>query len=247
MDKDLWSYILKGIKTGPDMTQVKQSAEYTPPAAGMARARLVGYFELGKHEEENMQGKMVLRDKVDLVFELSGPNHQPRKLDDGTLIPHRVTVQETLDYSGCGNFSMLFAAMNAAHGDTATHTVELLGKPFIVEVFHRRSNDGKKVYANLKGPNGYRLYGTTVQDPATGKQCAVMVTAALTDPRAFIWDLANSAMWDSIHIPGEYEERADDKGEVISPARSKNVLQERIMSAENWPELAARLGVSPTS
>jgi hypothetical protein len=246
MDKDLWSYILKGIKTGPDMTQVKQSAEYTPPAAGMARARLVGYFELGKHEEENMQGKMVLRDKVDLVFELSGPNHQPRKLDDGTLIPYRVTVQETLSYEYWANFFRLFTMMNAAHGDTATHMVELLGKPFIVEVFHRKSKDGKKTYANLKGPNGYEVHGTDVQDPVTGKQTKIDVEPALTNPLAFLWDLANKAMWDSIKIPGFYQERKDDNGAVISPARSKNVLQERIMSAKNWPELAGKLGLSPT-
>ena len=84
---DLAALIAQAAKTGPDMTQVKASAEYQPPAAGMARARLVGYFELGKHEEENMQGKMVLRDKVDLVFELSGPNHEPRKLDDDMTLP----------------------------------------------------------------------------------------------------------------------------------------------------------------
>jgi hypothetical protein len=231
---NLADVIAQAAKTGPDMTQVKQSAEYTPPAAGMARARLVGYFELGKHEEENMQGKMVLRDKVDLVFELSGPNHEPRKMDDGTLIPQRVTVQETLSFSDRANFFKLFTMMNAAHGGTATHMAQLLGKPFIVEVFHKKSKDGKKVYANLKGPNGYNFRGTSVQDVLTGNMVTVEVAPALTELKAFIWDLANKAMWDSIHIPGFYEERKDDKGNVTSPKRSKNVLQERIMKAANW-------------
>ena len=160
------------------------------------------------------------------------------------LIPHRVTVQETLDYSDRANFFKLFTMMNAAHGGTATHMVELLGKPFTVEVFHRRSKDGKKVYANLKGPDGYRLYGTTVQDPVTGKESVTKVDPAITELRAFLWDLANKAMWDSIYIPGEYEERKDDNGEVISPKRSKNVLQARVMKAKNWSELAAHLGAN---
>jgi len=190
---------------------------------------------------------MVLRDKVDLVFELSGPNHQPRKLDDGTLIPHRVTVQETLSFSDRANFFKLFTALNAAHGGTATHMAQLLGKPFRVEVFHRKSKDGKKTYANLKGPNGYSVFGTAIQDPVTANESVIQVDPALTDPRALIWDLANKVMWDSIHIAGEYEERKDDTGEVISPARSKNVIQERTMKAKNWPELAARLRISPTS
>lgn len=243
---DLAALIQQAAKTGPDMTQVKASAEYTPPAAGMARARLVGYFELGKHEEENMQGKMVLRDKVDLVFELSGPNHQPRALDDGTLVPHRVTVQETLSFSDRANFFKLFTMMNAAHGGTATHMAQLLGKPFRVEVFHKKSKDGKKTYANLKGPNGYNIKGTTYQDEETGETKSVEVAPALTELKAFIWDLANKPMWDAIHIPGFYEERKNDKGEVISPKRSKNVLQERIMKAANWGAhpLAALVGAS---
>ncbi|QQC64493.1 hypothetical protein [Paraburkholderia ginsengisoli] len=247
MDEYLWSYILKGIQGMPDMRAPSVQDGYIPPAAGLAYARLVGYFEIGKHDEENREGELVLVDKVDLVFELSGPNHQPHKLDDGTLMPHRVTVQETLSFSDRANFFKLFTMMNAAYGGSASHMVLLLSKPFIVEVFHRRSKDGKKVYANLKGPNGYNVRGASVHDPVTGKQSPIDVGPALTDSRAFVWELANKDMWDSIHIPGFYEERRNDKGEVIAPARSKNVLQERIMSAKNWPELAARLGVSPTS
>ncbi|MGQ7938241.1 hypothetical protein [Paraburkholderia sp. D1E] len=247
MDKDLWSYILKGVTSGPDMRAPSVQDGYIPPAAGMAYARLVGYFEIGKHEEANATGDMVLRDKVDLVFELSGPNHQPRKFDDGTLAPRRVTVQETLSLDYRANFFKLFTIMNDAHGGAHRHMVLLLGKPFIVEVFHRRSKDGKKVYAGLKGLDGYNVRGTTVQDAVTGKQSVIVVEPPLTELNAFVWELANRDMWDSIHIPGFYEERKDENGEVIAPARSKNVLQERVIRAKNWPELAASLGVSPTS
>jgi hypothetical protein len=110
-------------------------------------------------------------------------------------------------------------------------------------VFHRRGKN-RKVYANLKGPNGYNVRGTSYKDEVTGEVKTVEVPPAITELKAFIWELANKAMWDSIHIPGFYEERKNDKGEVVSPARSKNVLQERIMSAKNWPELATRLGLN---
>lgn len=210
---------------------VIESGGYTPPAAGLARARLVGYFELGTHKEE-FEGKERDREKVDLVFELSGPNHEPRKLDDGTLVPIRITVQETLSFNEKANFFKLFGAMNYA--GKATHMAELLGEPFVVEVFHRKSKDGKKVYANLKGPNGYNVKGTTVQDPISGKPVLIEVAPAITELRAFIWAIADKAMWDSIHIPGEYEERKDAEGKVISPARSKNVWQDRIKKAKNW-------------
>lgn len=223
-------------KSGPDMRVPLASSDYIPPAQGMARARLVGYFECGKHEEE-FEGKKRLRDKVDMIFELSGPNHEPAKRDDGTFIPHRVTVQETLSFSDKANFFKLFAAMNQAHGGTATHMVQLLGKPFTVEVFHRKSKDGKKVYANLKGPNGYNVKGTTVQNPIDGSTVTLEVPPAFTALRAFVWKMASLPMWESIHIEGFYEERKDDKGVVISPRRSKDVLRNKIRAAVNFKEL----------
>jgi hypothetical protein len=228
---DLKAKIAEAAKTGPNMNEAQAGGEYTPPAAGIARARLVGYFELGTHEEE-FEGRKRDREKVDLIFELSGPNHEPRKLDDGTLVPIRVTVQETLSFNEKANFFKLFAAMNYA--GKATHMAELLGEPFIVEVFHKKSKDGKKVYANLKGPNGYNVKGTTVQDPLSGKPIVIDVPAALTELKAFIWDIADKEMWDSIFIEGEWEEKKDAEGKVISPARSKNVIQEKIKQAKNW-------------
>jgi hypothetical protein len=233
MDKDFWVRMRRATQGGPDMRIPVLETGYTPPALGIARARFIGYLELGTHEEE-YEGRTRDREKVDLVFELSGPNHEPRKLEDGTLIPHRITVQETLSLEPWSNFFRLFADMNRAHGNTRTHMAELLGRAFLVEVFHRKSKDGKKVYANLKGPNGYNVKGTTVQDPISGKTVVVAVLAPITEIKYFIWDAADLEMWDSIYIPGEWEARKNEKGEIISPARSKNVLQEKIRKAKNW-------------
>ncbi|MFM0243646.1 hypothetical protein [Paraburkholderia sediminicola] len=243
MDKDFRARLRKAINSAPDMRVPVSPSGYVPPALGIAGARLVGYFELGTHEEE-FEGRTRDREKVDLVFELSGPNHEPRKLDDGTLIPHRITVQETLSLEPLSNFFRLFADMNRAHGDTCRHMVELLGSAFLVEVFHRNSKDGKKVYANLKGSNGYKVYGTTARDPISGKEIVVEVPGPFTEPRYFIWETADQEMWDSIHIPGEWEACKNGKGEIISPARSKNIFQDKIRKAKNWKDhpLAAIVG-----
>lgn len=242
---DLWSRIQRAASAGPDMRKPQYPGGYEPPAKGVAYARLIGYFEMGTHEEE-YEGKRRDRAKVDLVFELSGPNHELRQLEDGTLVPIRVTVQETLSLDPYKSFFKLFAAMNYA--DKATHMAQLVGEAFLVEVFHKRSRDGSKVYANLKGPNGYNVTGPTVRDEITDKTMTIQVAPAITQCKAFLWDMNDREVWDSIYIAGEYAERRDEQtGEIIAPVRSKNVIQERIMRAKNWPELAARLGVSQAS
>jgi hypothetical protein len=242
---NLADLIAQAAKTGPDMTQTKGGGDFAPPNAGVTRLRLVGYFETGKHKELNMQNKEVLRDKVDLVFELSGPNHPPRVTEDGTKIPHRITVKETKSLNEKANFYKLFAAMNAAHGGGATHMVQMLGKAFRSEVFHKQGGkDGKTTFANLKGPNGYIIRPVTYQDEETGETKTVNVDPPITELKAFIWDLADKAMWDSIYIPGEYEARKNDKGEVTTPAKSKNVLQGRIKAAANFAEIADRVGAT---
>ncbi|KVF71610.1 hypothetical protein WS75_21840 [Burkholderia sp. FL-7-2-10-S1-D7] len=246
MSDDIPKRIRRAVKDGrlPNMRDPRHLG-YVPPAVGFAHARFVGYFELGIHEEE-YEGKKRDREKVDLVFELSGPNHEPTKAADGTLIPIRITAQETLDLSYGASFYELFGAMDAACGGGATHIAEMLGKPFIVEVFRRRSRDGKRIYASLRGPNGYNVKGTAQRDRRTGKPVVVEVAAAVTAVKAFIWEVADKEMWDSIYLPGEYPERRDANGALIAPIRLKNVIQEKIASANNWASHPlSKLGLGP--
>ncbi|WP_157128435.1 hypothetical protein [Cupriavidus sp. USMAA2-4] len=208
-------------------------ADFEPPAAGIACARLIGYFELGKHEQE-YQGQKRLRDKVDLIFELSGPNHPPRALADGTKVPQRIAVKETLDLSKDSNFLKLFTMMNYAA--KATHMAQLLGDAFLVEIFHRKSRDGKKTFANLKGPNGYNIRNSIYQDLIIGKTITIEIAPPITKLRLFVWTTADVKDWYNLYMPGEYEEVHDSEGNLVTPTRSKNVLQEQIIQAVNWPE-----------
>jgi hypothetical protein len=221
--------------TGTDMTKVQEGGgDFTPAEKGQAWARFVGYFEIGKHDNE-YQGVKKCPNMAQLVFELSGPNHPA----SATGIPLRITLEESLSFTDKANFPKVFAMMNYA-GD-ATHISELLGRAFVIEIFHRKSKDGKKTYATMKGTkdtlpvgNGYSIRGTSVQDPLTGKPVSIPVPEPITEIKAFMWDLADMDDWNSIFIEGKYDDRTDEKTKVVTPGKSKNVIQNKIMSAANW-------------
>jgi len=248
-EKSMARWVRQVALKGPDMTKPQpDSGDYTPPAEGTAQARFVGYYEMGKHPGE-YEGRPRVYDEVKLVFELSGPNHQPRQLPDGTRVPHRITVNEKKSLGAKANFFKLFGMMNYA--GKATHMAQLLGEAYLVEITHSKSKDGKRTYANLRDANGYKVRGPGFDDPISGRVVAVDVAPLMTQPRLFLWDMADVEMWDSIYVEGEYEAKKDDKGNITQPARSKNVLQNYIKEAINWPEhplstfLATRHGPMP--
>lgn len=216
----------KVAATGKDMTQSEKGGGYTLPAAGPARLRFVGYYELGK-EEYLFKGTKKVANQVELVFELSGPKHPPRDTDNGP-VPLRVVMKESLSLNEKAHFFKLFTAMNAAHGNTAKHIVQLIGKEFLGTIIHRKSGD--KEYANIERGSVRKAVRLDEED----KEVLIPVDPPLSELKAFVWDYADAEMWDSIRIDGMYEERKDDNGVVTAPARSKNVIQERIMQAINF-------------
>lgn len=229
---DINAAVQQAAAKGPDMNKAQKGGggAYVPPAEGLCRLRLIGYIEGGKQRHE-FQGAVSYKDKVKLIFELSGPKHQPRKLDDGTLIPHRITVEETLSLSEKAHFYKIFTAMN--YDKQATHMAQMLGREFLGTVYHRTSKNGN-VYAQLKGPQGYSIRSPYYEDPATGETHHIEAAPLMSELRCFLWEFPSKEMWDSLFIEGQYEARTDDAGNVIAPARSKNVLQEWIMAASNW-------------
>lgn len=126
--------------------------------------------------------------------------------------------------------------------DEAKHMCQLLGKHWLVNIIH--SDNGKegaerRVYANVRNDDGYtfrppvRIVGDELAGDA--KEIPIPAPEVLSELRLFLWDFPTKPMWDSLYIPGEYEERKDEKtGKVIAPAKSKNVIQEKIKSALNW-------------
>ena len=213
---------------GPDMTQAQAGGgDFEIAAEGFVRLRFVGYFETGKKESE-WQGKKKVNDTAELMFECSGPKHQPREVD-GVKYPIRVTERVKLSLNEKSNFFKLFAAMNWE--GKATHIAELLGNDYVGRIEHNKKKiDGKDfTFVNIRDVR--KPFAT---NPETGDEYRISVDAPITELKLFLWDFATPEMWDSIFIEGQYDERKNDKGEVTSPARSKNVLQEKIMKALNW-------------
>ncbi|AHB12115.1 hypothetical protein Paz_18 [Xylella phage Paz] len=236
--------LAKAKQVGPNMNEAQQGGGgYTPPAEGVTRLRLVGYFEVGEHTEQS--GKFIGKKnkKVQLVWELSGKNHEPAE-HEGKKIPIRMTQELNYSLNEKATFYKLFVELNACHGNEATIFAELLGKEFIGNVVHSTKGEGtaKRTYANLtKIRKAVRLDEDDNEVP-------VKVDDPITEPKFFVWDIATMEDWDAIFIDGEYPERKDKDGNVIQKARSKNVLQDKIRSANNFDTLPIaefiRAGVS---
>lgn len=221
--------IAQAKAVGPNMTEASKGGSgggYTPPAAGKAvRLRLVGYYELGTHVEQTGQFAGKKNKKVSIVWELSGKNWEPKEAD-GKKIPQRMT--QTMNYSlhEKAKFFQMFSKLRAAHGNTATTFPELLGTEYLGDIEHNKSGDA--VYANLVNIR------KAERENDEGEIVPVSVPAPLSDIKLFLWDFADLEMWDSLFIDGEYPERKDKEGKVVAPAKSKNVLQEKIKSALDW-------------
>lgn len=225
-----------------DMTKAQQGGgDYEPPAAGFCLLRLVGYFEIGK-QAGTFQGKPTLKDEVQIVFEISGPKHPPTVKEDGTKVPHRITITENYSLNEKARFFKLFQRMN--YKGEAQHMVQMMGDPFKGNIIHRtyKGRDGKdRIAVELWD----KVNGTwTIEPPRmpvvdenmmpTGEMKVLTVAPAITELKAFLWNHSDLADWNALFIDGSYPERKNDKGEVIAAAKSKNVLQETIKRAANF-------------
>ena len=205
--------------------------DYEPPAAGPALCRFVGYVEIGK-QKGTFKGAPTEKEKVVLIFELVGKRHAVA--DDEQ--PYRITVEETYSLNLKANFFKLFQHMN--YKQDAQHIVQLLGEGFKCEVLHDKWIDrqGKERYtAVLRNAGGYTIAPPRKEDEDSETGWVdVAVPPARSQLRCFLWEQADLQQWGSLFIEGGYPERKNEKGEVTAPAKSKNVLQHKIMAAVNF-------------
>lgn len=227
--------LAKAKAVGPNMNEAQTGGggDYTPPAAGVARLRLVGYYELGEHTEQTGQYAGKKNKKVRLTFELSGKNHAPAEVD-GKQIPIRMNVDLNYSLNEKAGFFKLFKRMNEAHGNNATIMAELLGKEFLGTVKHSKGKkDPTKTYADIDKDSIKKAVRLDEDD----NEVPIKVDPAITELKMFIWDIATMEDWESVFIDGEYPERKNEAGEVIRKAQSKNVIQDMIRSANNFDTL----------
>ncbi|BCL97663.1 hypothetical protein MAFF211491_21150 [Ralstonia solanacearum] len=238
MTFDVQAAVAAAAEKSADMNVAQKGGggEYVPPAEGFTRLRFVAYVELGKTATE-YQGQKKVVDEVQLVFELSGPRHEPKVLENGEKVPHRMTITVTKSLNEKAQFYKLFKMMN--YKGTAKIMAQLLGDDFTGKVYHKKfkRKDGTEgVAAQLKNPDTgvFDIRPPFVEDAESGESKRVNVAPAITPLKLFLWDMPSKDMWASIFIDGQYEERKNDKGEVIAPAKSKNKWQERIKAALNF-------------
>lgn len=196
---DISKYQALAAQQGPNMTEATEGGDYVPPAAGPCRLRLIAYVEVGKHTSD-FKGEVKQADKVQLVFELSGPKHAPQDMD-GEKVPYRITIYENAgkNYGPLNekaNLYKLFKAMN--YDGSATHFAQLLGKEYLGTVVH--SEKGGKVYASLRGDNGYTVRPPIFEDPETGETRRIAVAEPLSPLRLFLWNMADLEQWSSLFI-----------------------------------------------
>jgi hypothetical protein len=212
---------------GQDLNKPQSGGgDYVPPAAGQTRLRFVKYVETGVHSTKGMNNTVKTKPRADIVFELSGPKHPPKVLDDGRKIPHLIVINEVVGGHMKNNYIKLFKAMAAAYPG-AKNYAQLLGKEFLGTVYHRewkRADGSVGVSAELKAKDsGFSIRSTQYEDPESTEIRRIKVDQALTPFALFLWDRPDLDQWDSIYVPGEYDD-----------GNTKNKVQEKIKAAENF-------------
>jgi hypothetical protein len=228
--------------TGKDQTQVKSGDfERVIYPEGPVKLRFVSYVELGKHDKE-FKGVKKTPNLVRLGFEVSGPKHPPVVGADGIPRPLVVYLEETLSQDPKANWVKLFSLLN--YDRTVNHAIYKLGEAYLGRLVHRkfkRKDDPAETekwtgldYRLREATGNYTLRPPIREDVDTGEVTEVQVGPALTPLAGFLWDAPDQDQWDSIFIEGEFPERKNDAGVVTAQARTKNVVQERILRAANF-------------
>lgn len=242
---DIKALAAKAVATGKDMNVAQTGGgDYEPPAAGPTRLRFISYVEVGK-QKGTFQGKPTEKDTALLTFELSGPKHKPAERD-GVKYPDRISIELPVSLNEKAHFYKLFRALN--HKGVAKHIAELLGDSYKGTVVHRKykGRDGKDRIAvelfdkargiyTIEAPRYEVVNPDEHESPGpTGEFKVLPVDPAISPLKCFLWDYADKEQWDSLFIDGQYDERKNDKGEVVAAAKSKNVLQNKIKLAVNF-------------
>lgn len=228
---------IEGINTAAlaDMTEVKSGggARRILPA-GTAIVRLSSYIEFGKHVQTfNGQPKPpALQFKLGFHIVGGGGTNEkgegePYVLEEGNF-PQISTFDTAMSQHEKSKAVKLFKALNSV-GNTATHFVQKVSEQCLYQLQVKVIKKGDKTYNDFNfvdmsaaiNPVTYKAYGDNDMPKLEDKHIQV-----------FLWSQPSPAQWASIHIEGEWEAQVDKKtGEQIKPARSKNFLQEKCLTA----------------
>lgn len=254
VDEDQWVESLESTIGG----------DYTPPPEGIALARITGYIDLGKHK--NAKGKV--KDQAVLRLALFDPDPEKPKgytreveLDDGQKVKMGSNLTVNLPARSANAkstmnklFQKIAKALDIEAKDGIIAPSKFLGKDIAVRIYHNtvKGDNGKadRVYVNIRDDNQdmeiRAPYFLDREGDPDKSQPMVVPKDAHTEFQLFLWESPTPPQWASIFIDGEREVKGEDGTEKKV---SKNWIQERILSAENFEDspVAAMLAAQGSS
>lgn len=220
-----------------DQSEVTSGGDFNddPPPEGLTVMRLIEYIELGKQKQKPWQGKAKPdAEEVRVTFELLHPTKniteyevEGVKKKTGQLL----SLKMRKSTSENAKFRKLFLKLQYGRTDKK-HIAQMLGEAFVVTIFHNKSEDGSKVYANMNPKGGeYTIAAPYKVDAITNEKQMYDILPPTKPLRLFVWGSPTRGTWDSLFIDGTKEVTAADgtKTEV-----SKNWLQETVLGASNF-------------
>lgn len=213
-----------------NMNETKSGGDFKPVLLpkGKAWVQLTSYIDLGIQPRKEMNGqKKTPCAQFILEFHVVGgtgvlPDKTKQKYvgADG-FNPKLGTPFGSIDLSQNekSNSYKIFLALQL--GDTSiTHFAQCLGKFYLLPIDITEPNaDGKQ----------YQRYNFKDLDPALDLDGDPLECTSVSEDkfRLFLWDKPTKEQWDSIYIEGTWKDK-DGK------EHSKNVLQEKILNAQNF-------------
>lgn len=197
--------------TEMDMTQASKGGGGILYPEGFCLGRLVGYIEMGNHVVEYQGQAKPPAPMFRLAFALFGEGYE-HDGKPGSLMTFEIS-QSTNEKAKAFK---LFKKLN--YKGTAKSFAQLLGEPFLISIKHsvpKTANDKPRAFIDLEG--------FLPPIDALSKQPYTVPDAPDSMYKLFLWNHPTPQMWDSLFIDGT----ADD-------GRSKNFIQDRILSAVNY-------------
>lgn len=214
---------------GEDMTEGTSGGGSTPMPVGTALARLIRVVELGEHSQKDFTTKKHkgYAKEVHLAFALWGTG---RTLEGEQVTFHNPETNAPRIWSP---FDM---ALSRNTGSTAfrlfkqlnwkndkVNFAQLLNGTFLMPFTSQ--NKSKTDTTQISKLN---IDGITGPFSPLDQSMLAIPEVATEEMRLFLWDFPSKAAWDSLFVEGEWPAKGD------KPAASKNKIQLKIMSANNY-------------
>ena len=216
-----------------DNLQIDKEFERELPKECVALLRILSYVELGRHQGSNTAYKPSLQ--AILTFELNHPKHLIEI--DGKKVPQIKKLYLNKADGGKSIYKKVFNQINRALGGKHQGFLSMIGSALMGTIYHNKSEDGKKVYANFDVKGQFDFKAPVTLDPVSEVETKVAIAELSGTPTGFLWNNTTlneeesgasiKAMWESIFIDGT---RTDKDGKEVS----KNWVQESIMENLEW-------------